>query len=149
MKRGCRNFDHKNHLHKILYTPRGNALSLVGAAVHVTVTRERLMLPDLVFRIVWKESSALDASYIAEVLRMPMLRRQIESVATGTSPSMKKVTKPAVLNLRFPLPPLSEQRRIVAQLDVLRQEARSSQAEAEKIRFAAKSSFEQALFGTQ
>ena len=62
---------------------------------------------------------------------------------------MKKVTKPAVLNLRFPLPPLSEQRRIVAQLDALRQEARSGQAEAEKIRAAAKSSFEQALFGTQ
>lgn len=125
---------------------RGNALSLVGAAVHVTATRERLMLADLIFRIVWKKSSTVDPAFLAEVMRMPMLRRQIESVATGTSPSMKKVTKPAVLNLRFPLPPLAEQRRIVARLDALRQAARTAQADAEQIRATAKSTFEQALF---
>lgn len=125
---------------------RGNALSLVGAAVYVTATRERLMLSDLIFRIVWKESSLVYPAYLAEVLRMPMLRHQIESVATGTSPSMKKITKPAVLNLRVPLPPVAEQRRIVARLDALRQLAHTAQTDAEQIRAAAKSSFEQALF---
>ena len=125
---------------------RGNALSLVGAATFVKTTRPRLMLPDLVFRAVWAHDRKVDGAFLAEALRMPFLRRQIESVATGTSPSMKKVTKPALLNLRLPLPPLPEQARIVARLDALRAEARAARAAAKHQRAAAASAFATALF---
>ena len=125
---------------------RGNALSLVGAAVYVSATRPRLMLPDLVFRAVWRKQRTVEGAFLAEVLRTPFLRRQIESVATGTSPSMKKVTKPALLNLRLPLPLLAEQARIVARLDALRAEARAARTTATARRAAAAAAFTAALF---
>lgn len=125
---------------------RGNALSLVGAAAYVKATRPRLMLPDLIFRAVWTRERKVDGAFLAEVLRMPFLRWQIESVATGTSPSMKKVTKPALLNLRLPLPPLPEQARIVARLDALRAEARAARKHAEQSRTEADAAFSRALF---
>ena len=126
---------------------RGNALTLVGAAVYVKSTRQRLMLPDLVFRVVWKDVSLIEGAFLAEALRMPSVRRQIESVATGTSPSMKKVTKPSLFNLRFPLPPLAEQHRIVERLDALRAEARAARTNAESSMAMANQSFENSLFG--
>jgi len=125
---------------------RGNALNLVGAAVFVNATRHRLLLPDLIFRIVWPQERKAEGAFLAEALRMPFLRRQIESVATGTSPSMKKVTKPALLNLRLPLPPLSEQERIVARLDALRSQSRVARVEAATLREAAAADFSAALF---
>jgi type I restriction enzyme, S subunit len=125
---------------------RGNALSLVGAAVHVKATRLKLMMPDLVFRAVWKKNSPVLGSFLAEVMLTRYLRHQIESVATGTSPSMKKVTKPSLFNLRFPLPPLPEQERIVTELDRLRTQARSARATAAASRESAAQGFHAALF---
>jgi type I restriction enzyme S subunit len=97
---------------------RGNVLSLVGAAVYVSATRKRLMLPDLVFRVVWKEKSLIDGPFLAALMRMSILRQQIEAIATGTSPTMKKVTKPGLLDLNIPLPPLLVQKQIMERVSV-------------------------------
>ena len=99
---------------------RGNVLRLVGACSHVAATRPRLMMPDLVFRAVFREESKIDRRYLAEVMRTPHLRQQIEAVATGTSPTMKKISKPGLLALRLPLPPLAIQRQLVAAVTAAR-----------------------------
>jgi type I restriction enzyme S subunit len=59
---------------------------------------------------------------------------------------MKKVTKPTLFNLRFPLPPLPEQERIVTELDRLRTQARSARATAAASRESAAQAFHAALF---
>lgn len=59
---------------------------------------------------------------------------------------MKKVTKPSLFNLQFPLPPLTEQKRIVAELDRLRSEACAARATAAACREAAAKSLQAALF---
>lgn len=93
---------------------RGNVLRLVGACSYVHTTREKLMLPDLIFRAVFHRKSDINPRYLALLMGIPHLRLQIEAIATGTSPTMKKISKPGLLGLRLPLPALDVQRQLVA-----------------------------------
>lgn len=92
---------------------RGNVLELVGIAAFVEETPPRLMMPDLIFRAVFRKDSEIDPRYLAEIMKTPHVRHQIEAVATGTSPSMKKISKPGLLALQIPLPPLAIQKQLV------------------------------------
>ena len=83
---------------------RANVPRLVGACTHVRVTRRHLMLCDKIFRVVFLKSSGVLPEFLAEVLKAPSVRQQIESSATGTSPTMRNISKPALLELTFPLP---------------------------------------------
>lgn len=109
---------------------RGNVPRLVGAAVHVHATRARLMLPDLIFRVVFKQAGILDPAFLAAVLQSEPLRAQIEASCTGSSPTMQKVTKPGLLALRIPLPPPHTQRTLVAALATARGAADALAAES-------------------
>lgn len=93
---------------------RANVLRLVGACARVIETRPKLMLCDKIFRVVFRQNSEIDPDFLANMLRTPFVREQIERAATGTSPTMKNISKPALLNLRFPLPPLAQQQQLVA-----------------------------------
>jgi type I restriction enzyme, S subunit len=95
---------------------RANITRLVGACALVQQTRPRLMLCDKIFRLVWREPSPVDEHYLDEILKTPHVRQQIENAVTGTSATMKNITKPALLALRFPLPPLDVQRQLVGQI---------------------------------
>lgn len=128
---------------------RGNVLSLVGATVHVKATRERLMIPDLIFRVIWKKKSLINGAFLAEVLGMSILREQIESVATGTSPTMKKITKPALLNLNIPFPPLDIQIKIMAYVEVGRAEVVREQQVAENLSDTIDAEIEALILGTK
>jgi type I restriction enzyme S subunit len=130
----------------VLITRGSGALGLVASCVLVKDCRTRLMLPDLIFRVLFKETSTLAPEFLAEVLRSPFVRHQIEVIALGASTTMKKVTKPTLFNLRFPLPPLPEQERIVTELDRLRTQARSARATAAASRESAAQAFHAALF---
>lgn len=127
---------------------RGNVLSLVGACAHVERTRSKLMMPDLIFRAVFRADSPVIPAYLAEVMRTTHLRRQIKDVATGTSPTMKKVTKPALLALRLPLPPLAVQKSLVAAVAAARAEAARERAGADQLAASAATTLETSLLGT-
>lgn len=124
---------------------RANVTQYVGASTFVARTRPRLIICDKIFRVIFKEKSVVDERFIAEVLRIRPVRQQIENSLTGTSPTMKNISKPSLLKLRFPLPPLAEQRRIVERLDALRLAAREARSEAESLRGNAEAAFEAAL----
>lgn len=93
---------------------RANITRLVGACAWVEQTRPRLLLCDKIFRVVFRENSSIEPVYLSEVLKTPQLRSQIESAATGTSATMQNITKPSLLALRLPLPPLGLQRAMIA-----------------------------------
>jgi type I restriction enzyme S subunit len=101
---------------------RANTRELVGACALVRKTRQKLMLSDKTFRFVFRESRPVLPEFIDQVLKSPPLRDQIEREASGTSPTMKNISKDKVLALRIPPFPLPEQRRIVAELDALQAE---------------------------
>jgi len=101
---------------------RANTVELVGACALVRKTRPKLMLSDKTFRFVFREPRKALPEYMEQVLKSPALREQIERGASGTSPTMKNISKAKVLALRLPPFPLPEQRRIVAELDALQAE---------------------------
>jgi type I restriction enzyme S subunit len=126
---------------------RANITRLVGACAHVVATPPRLMLCDKIFRVVLKEHSPILPEYIAEVMKIPHLRRQIESSVTGSSPTMKNITKPALLALRIPLPPPAIQRQIVDRAIQGRQDAASERVAAEKLASETASEIESMILG--
>jgi type I restriction enzyme S subunit len=101
---------------------RANTVELVGACALVRKTRPKLMLSDKTFRFVFREPRKIVPEYLEQVLKSPPLREQIERGASGTSPTMKNISKEKVLALRLPPFALAEQRRIVAELDALQSE---------------------------
>lgn len=98
---------------------RANTPDLVGACAIVRSTRPRLMLSDKIFRFRFRPESNLIPEYLDHALKSPALRTQIVTAATGTSPTMKNISKEKVLALLVPDVPEAEQRRVVAELDVL------------------------------
>ncbi len=126
---------------------RSNTLALVGAAAFVDTDIERITIPDLIFRVIWKDNSPVRGDYLATVLQTPILRAQIESSANGTSPTMKKVTKPALLNLEIPLPPLDVQKEIMRRVEEGRLKIRQEQKVAEKIAEEVQREIERMILG--
>ena len=127
---------------------RANVVRYVGACVYVEETRPRLMLCDKIFRVCFRDNSRLLPKFLAEVMRLPSVREQIEARLTGTSPTMKNISKPALLDLSFPLPEPKDQQALITELTTARQTAAAKRAEAQTLRASAWTAFESALFTT-
>ena len=128
---------------------RANVTRLVGATAIITEPRDKLMLCDKIFRVVPLDTAPIDPVFLTEVLRISDLRRQIESKLMGTSPTMKNISKPSLLSLTFPLPPVSEQKDMVAALTDARKKATDLRAEATKVRAKAWTDFEAAVYAAE
>ena len=96
---------------------RANTKKLVGACVIVNNIQKKLMLSDKILRL--RFSGHLDLFYLLFAMRSASTREQIEAMATGTSDSMKNISQKGIRRLIVPLPPLAEQKRIVAKLEEL------------------------------
>ena len=94
---------------------RANTPELVGDVCFVKDLRPHLMLSDLIYRVRLSEEQ-LDGDYLSHFLLVPVGRRQIEADARGTSNSMVKISQEHIKNWWLPVPPLDEQRDIVAHI---------------------------------
>ncbi len=128
---------------------RANVTRLVGAISMIGATRDKLMLCDKIFRVVPMDPAPVDPVFLTEVLRLPDLRRQIESKLTGTSPTMKNISKPALLGLTFPLPPVPEQQKMVQALTDARASGVQKREDAAKARAKAWTDFETAVYAAE
>ena len=81
---------------------RANTVQLVGACAVVHATRTRLMLSDKIFRFVFRPDKPINLEFLNILLKSSDLRRQIEEAASGTSPTMKNISKEKVLELLIP-----------------------------------------------
>lgn len=87
---------------------RGNgSAALVARPVYVEVSRPRLLLSDLTYRLVPRPTVLL-ARFLAQVLTIPSVRKQIDVRLRGTS-GIHKISKSALLELKVPVPPVEEQ----------------------------------------
>lgn len=99
---------------------RANTTELCGACAIVGHTRSRLLLSDKTFRFHFRQDAEIFPHWLDHAMKSPALRDQIERGASGTSPTMKNISKQKVLRLLLPPHTLPEQRRIVSKLDELR-----------------------------
>ncbi|MEU7727198.1 hypothetical protein AB0B78_18435 [Streptomyces sp. NPDC040724] len=96
----------------VLVSRANGVKALVGVVCSVNQVRRRLMVPDLVFRLV-PDTEVLDPGFLAIALASTAARKQIDQVMRGSS-GQYKISQADVRILRVPRMPLDEQRRIVA-----------------------------------
>lgn len=84
---------------------RMNTPALVGEIGYVSCDHPDLFLPDRLWQMRFKGDSSIDARWLSYVLSFPSVAKRIKDAATGTSGSMKNISKSSlmVLELAFPL----------------------------------------------
>lgn len=97
-----------------LLVSRANTVDYVGAVVLVRDCRRQLLLSDKSLRLV--PNSRVLPDWLVISLRAGSARRYIESVATGTSDSMRNISQPKLKALEITLPPLDVQDQLVAEV---------------------------------
>jgi len=84
---------------------RANTSTLVGAVALVNETPENLLLPDKLWRIVWRDPDEATPEFVWQLLQSPYARRAISRRATGTSGSMKNISAEKLLSISVIHPP--------------------------------------------
>lgn len=97
-------------LENTIIISRMNTPALVGANAYISKSYANYFLPDRLWAA--KPSSIGDLKFIAYILGSDKGRRALSDLATGTSGSMKNISKPAVLELEFRTPEEKEQIQI-------------------------------------
>lgn len=95
---------------------RAGPRSRVGVTCVVRQTRDRLMLCDKAYRLRVKPG-VMNAEFLALMLNSPQALRAIEEMKTGISDSGLNLTQGKLLALSLPVPPVDEQKRLVAKID--------------------------------
>ena len=96
---------------------RANTAALVGRSVVVAQQPTRLLMSDKTIRCHF--SPLVDRSFMNYYNRTDTARQHYVANASGTSDSMKNISRDVILDMPAPLPPLAEQKRIVAKVDHL------------------------------
>ncbi|MBB3196894.1 restriction endonuclease subunit S [Roseateles terrae] len=90
---------------------RANTPTLVGESAYVVKSCPELFLPDKL----WQTRPTIKAHstrWLAFYLQSPAVRQEVQKAATGTSGSMKNISKASLLSIFMPLVPLEEQHHI-------------------------------------
>ena len=64
-------------------------------------------------------AEAIDRKWLQKIMSSQIVRQQMSDVATGSSNSMRNISQDKIKAVRFPLPPLPEQHRIVEKIEEL------------------------------
>jgi type I restriction enzyme S subunit len=99
-----------------LLISRANTSELVGRVALVYDTPDNLILPDKIWRFVWREPVIVDTRYVEALFRHPATRYELGRLATGTSGSMKNISQAKLMALRVAVPPLHVQKVFSAHL---------------------------------
>jgi type I restriction enzyme S subunit len=117
---------------------RGNTIEYVGVAAVYRGQPNRFVYPDLMMKL--RVSAVFDVGFIHLAMSHEACRDFLRARASGTSGSMPKINQTTLKSLPIPIPPLAEQRRIVAKVselmalvDDLEKQLAASRAAAEKL----------------
>lgn len=111
---------------------RSNTRQRVGAVCRVRTTRPRLLLCDLTWRLKG-DAERIDPDYLVAALTAAGAREQIEHLASGTSDSMKKISKRVLREIEIPLPDIETQREIGERVLTLVNEAELAAQERDRL----------------
>lgn len=88
---------------------RMNTPELVGAIGYNSDDHEDVFLPDRLWQITEGNESNFDFRWLSYLLNLPRFRDAVRSTATGTSNSMKNISKDRLKEISIPKPSLREQ----------------------------------------
>jgi len=94
-----------------LLISRANTSELIGATAFVYDTPNNMVLPDKIWRFVWKNAEKIHPLFIHYLLKQAHIRREIRIRSSGTSGSMKNIPKPKLLEISIPIPSVTEQNK--------------------------------------
>ena len=121
----------------ILFT-RAGPMNRVGILCVARPTRRLLMISDKIIRFHLIEG--IDPNFAALALNAGYSREVVEGLKSGMAASQVNISQPKLKSVPIPLPPLAEQRRIVAKVselialvDELETQLAASRAAAEKL----------------
>lgn len=96
---------------------RGNTREYVGIAAYYSGEPGLFLYPDLMIKVRLSRSVSLRFVHLWTIA--PYARAYFSAHATGAQATMPKINQGTLLQLPVPIPPLTEQRRIVAKVDEL------------------------------
>ena len=99
------------HSGDLLFT-RKNTPELVGMAAYVSETPEKLMMPDLVFRL--NTNNNCNKIFLWQLINHDRFRGKIKKIASGSAKSMSNISKERLGALEMYLPPMDLQNEFVA-----------------------------------
>jgi type I restriction enzyme S subunit len=90
---------------------RANTTELVGAVAFVGRAPANILLPDKLWRFVWRDPNHVNPLFVWSLFQTSHVRREIGRRATGTSGSMKNISQAKLLGIRTMFPPADVQRK--------------------------------------
>ena len=91
---------------------RANTAELVAATAYVWETPPNLVLPDKIWRMVLRDESKLIPLFAWELFKNRAFRDELSKRSSGTSGSMKNISKAKLMLVPMPLPPLELQNKL-------------------------------------
>jgi type I restriction enzyme S subunit len=95
---------------------RMNTPDLVGECGYVISNYPKLFLPDRLWMLEFRKSSVINTRWLSYILSYANFRQKIRDIGTGTSGSMKNISKSKLLDILIPFPSKSEQATIAIAL---------------------------------
>lgn len=94
------------HADDLLFT-RKNTPELVGMSTYVFETPEKLMMPDLLFRL--DTNHRCNKIFLWKLINHDLFRSKIKALASGSAKSMSNISKERLGNLQIIVPPIELQ----------------------------------------
>ena len=120
---------------------RMNTAELVGAAAYVWDVPEHIYLPDRLWRAEVKETA--NPIFVWQVLIQSSTKESIRRIASGTSGSMKNISKPGLLGIRVVKAPIKLQEQFAAFVGQVDKSKFEIQQSLEKLEILKKSLMQQ------
>ncbi|MEZ0484975.1 restriction endonuclease subunit S [Fibrella aquatica] len=95
---------------------RSNTPELVGHSAYIHQDHPNLYLPDKLWQTVLRKGAEVNSMWLSQSLASEEMLRRISTIATGSSNSMKNISKEKFLKFEICFPPLAEQKQIAAVL---------------------------------
>lgn len=87
---------------------RANTEELVGATAIVERTDGKTLLPDKLWRFVWNE--LVEQAYMHALFQSAHVRRELGTLSSGTSASMRNISQGKLFGLPLPIAPFANQK---------------------------------------
>ena len=101
-----------------LLISRANTSELVGAVAYVEDAPSNLVLPDKIWRFVWRSHESVPL-YYRTLFRTSSVRRRMSQLASGTGGSMKNISKAKLVELELPKVEFAQQREFASRVTAI------------------------------